>query len=266
MAAEAKETQTLLASPEVQKAIKEAAALAVAEAIAAIRKAGQGEGITTPGTTLEELIKASIHQRNEVHLKPAATEQLLSQLATDHARIVEVAEAAGQVTTSAATELATDIIRLSRDKVVFGFDRDGDARIVEVPPELENAGVYDGFEFCELDGKPGYQVVDQLERKEPVLPLGVPLVLKFASGNETRIVRVLLTDEPAVAAADDAPPPLSPPPRLPDDQTPFGLRDEPNMPLSDVRFFQSMRQRREEAPYDPYRMPDGPPPSHYWDH
>jgi hypothetical protein len=239
MDAEARETQALLTSPEVQRAIKEAAAVAAAEAVAAVMaavmKADRGEGVTTS----------------------AATEQLL----------------------------ATDIVTLPRNKVVF----DPDARIVEVPPELENAGVHDGFELCELDGQPGYQVVDRLKRDEPVLRLGVPMVLRFASGSETTTIRLLLTDavptsteaaEPASApriyrrprqsasqaAADAMPPPLEPPPRLPDDPTPFGPRAQPNMPEQDLRFFESMRQRREEAPYDPYRMPDGPPPSHYWDH
>jgi hypothetical protein len=64
MAAEAKETQAILTSPEVQRAIKEAAAVAAAEAVAAVMKAGRGEGTMS-----------------------AATEQLLSQLAVGIAEL-----------------------------------------------------------------------------------------------------------------------------------------------------------------------------------
>jgi hypothetical protein len=65
MAAEAKETQALLTSPEVQRAIKEAAAIAAAEAVAKVMKAGAGDGTTMS----------------------AATEQLLSQLAVGIAEL-----------------------------------------------------------------------------------------------------------------------------------------------------------------------------------
>ena len=66
------------------------------------------------------------------------------------------------------------------------------------------------------------------------------------------------------AAAAESPAPLEPPPQRPIDDSPFGPREEPNMPASDVQFFQLLRARREEAPYDPYRIPDGPPPLHWW--
>jgi hypothetical protein len=83
-------------------------------------------------------------------------------------------------------------------------------------------------------------------------------------------VRSWMCSQPVPARADaaDAVPPLQPPMRQPiaDESSPFGRRDQPNCPPEDCRFFESIRQRREERPYDPFALPDGPPPSHWWNH
>jgi hypothetical protein len=201
--AEAKETQALLVSPEVQRAIKEAAALAAAAAVAAVMKAVRGEGVTTS----------------------AATEQL-----------------------------AVGIIRVPRNKLFFDTDHDaGVARIVGVPPELEHAGVHDGFELCELDGEPGYQIVHRLHRGERAVRFGVPIVVKFRNESEIATLQLLLTD--AIAEAPREPPPR----RGIDDSSPFGPKSWPNMPAEDASFYESSSRRPvsySAVPpgYDPFRM------------
>ena len=134
---------------------------------------------------------------------------------------------------------------------------------------------------------------------------GKPLTLKIPAPNSTSKVAQLVADEdrertllaefrnyfaaaaaPAVAAADDARElsqdqeaaellaDAEPPPRretADDANTPFGPRPWPNnMPADDQRFHEASGQTisysAQDPNYNPFRLPDGPPPASYWDH
>jgi len=185
--------------------------------------------------------------------------------------------------------------------LALDLEHDGQiARVAEVPESLKAVGIHDGDQISQFDGESGYQKLKRDEVRFGV-PLTIEFtsgskittvqVLFTATEHKRASIAAapvaapldLIESDVSAAAADSqalvaefqnyfavTPAPareeaaIEPPPRLPDDQTPFGPRDQPNVPEQDLRFFESIRQRREEAPYDPFAMPDGPPPSHWW--
>jgi hypothetical protein len=81
-----------------------------------------------------------------------------------------------------------------------------------------------------------------------------------------------IADHAVDDVAADAMPPLEPPPRPCDEETGrFGPRPHPpNCPESDRRFYESsgrtVSYSAQNPNYNPFALPDAPPPSHYWDH
>jgi hypothetical protein len=123
-----------------------------------------------------------------------------------HAEILAMSEIIEQG--ASATDCRQQRVRVGEivippTTLAFDVDDDGHiARIAEVPANLENAGIHNGYELCELDGEPGYQVVDQLMRGERVLQLGMAVTVKFSNGSEMTTVRVLFTDGMAEQPAE----------------------------------------------------------------
>jgi hypothetical protein len=94
--------------------------------------------------------------------------------------------------------------------LLFDLEDGHVARIIDPPLELKGVGVTEGDQVCGFDGEAGFLVVDELLRGERVLPLGVPVMLKFASKTEAKTIsiRVLFSgqsSQPVVAEQQPSP-------------------------------------------------------------